>query len=298
MARSIMAPATFERVLAEVGRHVPPIRVAVLYHGGEPFLNKNFLTMARRVKDLGIPFVKTVSNGMVIRKEMYGAVIDSGLDAIEISIDGDSAAASDAIRRRSNATRILATIRGLAAANAARGNPIRVFVSTTQFQTRETFAPEAEAPVPAYLRREFADLAGQVEFKSTWAMVWPATPPGAGYDVLHDDVSPRAPSRCSLLEDTMTIRADGTVVACCFDLLTRSNLGNILKQPLADIWNGPALQRFRRDFAARRYPAPCDSCAVVTGFKYLLRNPDSIAPREERLSERLRSAARERATTA
>ena len=96
--RGIMKPHTFERVLSELKPHVPPVRVAVLYHGGEPFLNKNFLEMVRRVKALGIPLVKTISNGMLVQPEMCSEIVNSGLDAIEISLDAESPRENDMVR--------------------------------------------------------------------------------------------------------------------------------------------------------------------------------------------------------
>jgi sulfatase maturation enzyme AslB (radical SAM superfamily) len=45
--RGIMKSAVFERVISEISKHVPPFRVAVLYHGGEPLMNKRFFEMPR-----------------------------------------------------------------------------------------------------------------------------------------------------------------------------------------------------------------------------------------------------------
>jgi MoaA/NifB/PqqE/SkfB family radical SAM enzyme len=79
MARGLMSEKVFARVLSETAKHVPPIRVAVLYHGGEPLLNKSFPEMARAVKSLGIPKVKTVTNGMFLRAEIIPPIVRSGL---------------------------------------------------------------------------------------------------------------------------------------------------------------------------------------------------------------------------
>ncbi len=100
MTRSVMNPATFDRVLEQLAPHVPPVRVMMMYRGGEPFMNKRFLDMVNSVKVQGVPLVKTVSNGMVIKEELWEPIVTSGLDAIDISFDGTSPEENDAIRRR------------------------------------------------------------------------------------------------------------------------------------------------------------------------------------------------------
>jgi radical SAM protein with 4Fe4S-binding SPASM domain len=265
-----MKPEIFERIVAELRLHVPPIRVAVLYHGGEPLLNRHFPAMAGRVKALGIPFVKSVSNGMLIRPENAETIVACGLDAIEISLDGASAAENNTVRRRSDFDRVCRAIHLLVDARRRLGSPIRIFVATTQFLLAERPLADHPAAVPPHMREAFADIAQEIEFKATWAKLWPSEQPAAGYDLLHDDRPRELPTSCSLLDETISIRADGTVVACCYDLTTMSNLGNIATQSLADIWRGEAYRKFRGDFVARNYPELCKGCVVVTGDKYLL----------------------------
>ena len=98
-----MKPHVFERVIAEVAKHIPPIRSAVLYHGGEPLMNKRFYEMPRALKAIGIPFVKTVSNGMLFKAGTAERIVESGLDLIEFSLRRQSAGESDGIRLRSRA---------------------------------------------------------------------------------------------------------------------------------------------------------------------------------------------------
>jgi sulfatase maturation enzyme AslB (radical SAM superfamily) len=165
MARGLMSEAVFARVLSEVAKHVPPIRVAVLYHGGEPLLNKRFPSMARAVKELGIPLVKTVTNGMFLRSEVIPEILRSGLDQIEISLDGESGAQSDEVRRRSSFERIRANVLALASANRKAGSPLEIFVSTTQFKRT---GHEGDAVVPDWLRSAFAAFPEpEIRFKPT-----------------------------------------------------------------------------------------------------------------------------------
>jgi radical SAM protein with 4Fe4S-binding SPASM domain len=58
------------------------------------------------------------------------------------------------------------------------------------------------------------------------------------------------------------VSADGNVYPCCFVPFVEQNrettiLGNAFEQPLAEIWNGPRYQEFRRRFLSDR---PFDCC--------------------------------------
>ena len=82
-----MPSETFAIVIEGIKRNIDSVKVVVLYHGGEPLLNKNFARMVREIKDLGVPFVKSVSNGMLMTQSVINDIIDSNLDAIEFSLD-------------------------------------------------------------------------------------------------------------------------------------------------------------------------------------------------------------------
>jgi len=270
MTRRVMRQATFDRVLEQLPPHVPPVRVVVMYHGGEPFLNKHFLDMVEKVKASGVPLVKTVSNGMLVKEALWELVVTSGLDSIEISLDGTSPEENDAIRRSVRYPDVVRNIRGLVETKRRLGADIEIHVATTQFRKLDGFQPDQEAPVPEYLQREFADIVDEINFKTTWAMLWPSEQPAEGYDLLWMDETRAPVTSCNLIEETMTIRADGSVVPCCFDLTSELVIGNINEQGLEDIWNGERFRRLRRAFNAGIYPKVCANCVIVTGDKYLL----------------------------
>jgi len=45
MSRGILKERTFNNILNNIKNHVNDIKVIVLYHGGEPLLNRNFFNM-------------------------------------------------------------------------------------------------------------------------------------------------------------------------------------------------------------------------------------------------------------
>ena len=285
MARTIMKPEVFERCLEEVAKHVPPIRVCSLYQGGEPFLNKHFMSMIPRVKALGIPLVKTISNAMLIRPEMCDDIVRSGLDEIEISIDGYSPEENDRVRRNSRFEHINEIIHKLVEANGNHDNKLKIIISSTQFLNLDASRIDEKPGAPKYLVKAFHDIIGEFEFKPSWARLWPANLPMENYDLLHDDRVFEVPRTCDLLEDMINIRANGRVVACCYDLTSMSDFGNIMEMSLEEIWNGYNSIKFREEFANGNRPQLCRNCSVVTGPKYLIHNQSDKIQQEYKVME-------------
>lgn len=73
----------------------------------------------------------------------------------------------------------------------------------------------------------------------------------------------------------LTLASNGDVVACSRDLERKTVLGNLLSQPLAEIWNGLPMRTLRRDLSARapELQAACAGCDMpYDRTKYSLRN--------------------------
>lgn len=273
MARGIMSEYLFNKILDDVRQHIPPFRVAVLYHGGEPLLNPLLPKMIGDLKSAGMPAVKIVSNGMHLTATLAYLLASSGLDAIEISLDGESADESDSVRTRSSAREVLSNILNLLDIIEEQKRGPRVTISTTQFRKD---AGSSTPSIPRWLKEPFQGR--PVNFKAAWAIAWPS---GKHDRALFDIVGTEehiAPTSCSLLEDTLTIRSDGTVVPCCYDLTSEAPLGNVFNNSIIDIWNSAEYKNFRKDFARGDYPRLCSGCAVVTGPRFLVPRNTPILP--------------------
>lgn len=263
----IMSIELFDRIVSQVSEHFSQIRTVVLYHGGEPLLNSQLASFIRKLKDLGCPKVKIVTNGKLLSLEESKKLINSGLDEIEVSLDGLGPDDSNQIRVRSDADKILESVDSLLQEKEKLNSKILVSISSTQFIDDYTsdFETLGAAPVPAWLKRHFGD---RLIIKPTWAVQWPG---GSPHDknVVFVKPNKELPSTCSLLDDTVTIRANGDVVVCCYDLTSLNVMGNVAVTPLTEILSSTKYTKFKSDFGKNLYAAPCSTCAVVTGPKYL-----------------------------
>lgn len=267
MARGMMKLDTFGLVIEAIERNRDAIAVVVLYHGGEPLLNKHFTTMVRRVKQAGVPFVKTVSNGMLLPDGMAEDLITSGLDAVEFSLDGQSRIENDLIRRNCDFDVVVANIKRLIDVRHRLQSPSpKIHISSTQFIESDRYVPNQPAPVPQYVVNEFSGpYRDAIEsYKCTFAMRWPHMEiDEALYEVVRNPNDDMVSTYCDHVENTVTVRWNGDVVACCFDLTSRLVLGNVHAGTLETIWNGDAYLNLRRSIDSAEFVTPCDTCNVV-----------------------------------
>jgi radical SAM protein with 4Fe4S-binding SPASM domain len=279
MTRGIMRAETFARVVDDLRAHLDSVKVVVLYHGGEPLLHKGFAAMAAEIKTLGVPFVKTVSNGMLLADRTIAGLVEGGLDAIEFSLDGQSAEQNDFIRRDADAATIIGNIRRLIRYKRETGAGLpQIFISTTQFRRRDDGRAGVLPGPPEWLLREFPPEAGEIAgFKGAWAMRWPHMEVLADvYEVWQDPAEAAVLDFCDKVESTVTVRWNGDVVACCYDLTSRHVLGNVHGSDLATIWNDRRYLALRRSIAARRFVPLCDGCNTVKPGVYLTLKPDIL----------------------
>lgn len=277
MPRGIMRMETFARVLQSICVNLEAVKVAVLYHGGEPLLNKNFGDMVRQIKALGVPFVKTVSNGMLLDESIANDLVSSGLDAIEFSLDGQSPKENNFIRRNCDYDTVISNIKALIACKRRlHADALQIFIASTQFLDPKSYGGHEDPKPPDYLLWEFSgEYATEITgFKSTWAIRWPHMEVlDEIFDLYQEPSDSEIRNACDNVENTVTICWNGDVVSCCYDLTSRSVLGNIHKDDLSAIWNNKRYLSLRQSIAKMKFLPLCANCAVVKPKIFLLLKP-------------------------
>ena len=274
MERGLMPSAVFERVIEELELHKDRVETVVLYHGGEPLLNAKIYSMIGAIKNVRRDFlVKTVTNGMALTKSNSKKLISSDIDEIEISLDGMSAEESEVIRRKSRTSQIVRNIRDFIKCRhlANGGKKPKLSISTAQFvRNKNGLIPEDIAPpdVPSWLIELFGHEES-VEFKTGWGFQWPHMDHTPFFDLAYSEQTTDR-TECDHALNTITVRSDGNVVPCCYDLTSRLKMGNILERGLEEIWSGDRYQKLRSSIDKGRFISICNKCAVVKPPVYLV----------------------------
>lgn len=258
---------TFEKIYARISKY--KFRVIVMYHGGEPLLNKNFFAMAKKLRPLS-EFMKTVSNGSALTEKNIDQVLDSGLDQIVVSLDGNSIQENNRIRVNADGEKILNNIKNLVLKKLASNSPLQIRISGTIIP--ETIEETAKPPKPpTYITDFLGDLCRFIEIKMQYSEVW------TGLNLFVPTKQPHPSNNfCDNIESTITIRWDGTVVPCCYDLTSRSPMGNILDEDLETIWNNVKYKELRESILSFNPPALCQGCNILYPQNYMIKKDVKI----------------------
>lgn len=255
----IMSKDIFAAIFERIEKY--HFRVIVLYHGGEPFLNKNFFSMVKDLRPLADK-IKTNTNGSFIDDRRIQSILDSGLDTIVFSLDGASALENDQIRAGCDFYKIISAIKKLLRIKSERGlSKPEVQIHNVQIAVSEK---PGETKNPQYIVDELGEFGGHVSWDPTWAYLWPGLP---------INVPATEPERnfCDSVINTLTIRWNGDIVPCCNDLTGKMIMGNVLVDDIEKIWNNDGYKKLRSDIHNFQPPALCLSCPVLFPSKLMLR---------------------------
>ena len=268
----------FRHILDEI----PTLAKIKLQGMGEPLLNKHLFEMVEEAHDRKVA-VETITNGTLFTEEVCERLVRACPEMIYVSIDGATPGTHEAIRGGSKLANVHDGVRRLLQARGASKFPI---VAVWTVGQRENL-PELSEMV-----RQFADMkldlmtfsldmtcwgkeswreqvdaerlfAESLEVKETTARAAEvARQSGLHFRVHHAyGYSYSDGHDCPWPWYSCFISADGYVMPCCFigDPEVAS-FGNVFKESFADIWNGEAYRRFRRQIAGGRIPGYCRMC--------------------------------------
>lgn len=268
--RELMNEETFSLIIKNIKKRVDCIKVVVLYHGGEPLVNEKFEDMVAELKNIGIKKIKTVSNGMLLNEERIDSIINSNLDEIEFSLDGDSINQNNMIRKGCDYQKVVHNIKLLLLKKRNLNKSIpEITISNTQFLTSKTMNSCVidSCNTPAYLLKEFSEelkSGDSINFKCNYAMCWPDMNIDKEiFDLKEVYVGRDDYNYCDNINSTITIRSNGNIVPCCYDLTNKTVLGNINNKTIEEIWNNDEYNSLRENISNYIYPEMCKKCNVV-----------------------------------
>lgn len=210
---------------------------------GEPTLNPRFVEMARYAKARGIKEVSSLTNALRLTPEMFEELVDIGMDWLTISFDG-MGETYDRIRKPATFDEAVAKIRRFHEIKQRRGSAKPVV------KIQGVWPAVKENPQAFY--DTFRGIVDQV-----------AVNPLLDYLRRDEDIVYRKDFTCPVLWQRMAVGADGKVGLCAHDEIGHHIVGDVTRQSIAEIWNGPALRAARAAHVAHRGVqtyAACKEC--------------------------------------
>jgi radical SAM protein with 4Fe4S-binding SPASM domain len=267
----------FRKVIDDLAAFDSPLKVLRLYKEGEPLLNKRFSDMVAYAKQSGrVEYVDTTTNAYLLTPERSLEVIASGLDRINISVDG----LSDKDYVKYTDTEV----------------NFEKFVKNVKFFYENRKNCEVCIKMPGDLLSDaekefffttFGDIADRISLEN-FAPCWPEfdVEGNLGINItlgIYNNPIKEVDT-CPYIFYSMAVNSDGSVSLCFLDWARKLPIGDVRTQSLLEIWQGEEMfnHRLAHLQGKRKDNQTCGSCGQLSHCL-----PDNIDPYVGELEKKL-----------
>jgi radical SAM protein with 4Fe4S-binding SPASM domain len=247
-AKGFIAWDLYKKIIDQLSGEVFDLN---LFHRGEPLLHPKVIEMIEygRQKDISC---RIHTNATLLSESLSQRLLDSGLDMLSFSFDGAQPPDYEKNRFPARFEETLEKIKTFLALKKERGQPRPV----TILQMIRTNPADPDQQLKKFLASLRTLGLNRVVFRRphNWggAIGLPAGSP----------LSPEPLSACTFPWYALVVYWNGRVGPCPQDFFSRIILGDLNKQSVREVWNGPVMEKLRADLADRQYGLlkPCDQC--------------------------------------
>jgi MoaA/NifB/PqqE/SkfB family radical SAM enzyme len=236
--KGLMSLENARRLIDEIAVAKPLVHPC-LY--GEPLLAPNLKEHIRQIKTSGMTFAMN-SNGLSLTDEMATILVDEGVDSVMISIDAISADTLKKVRGIRKLERIENAVFKMLKARGDKIKP-RVGVSFTIQDSN---------------RHELDD------FVARWVGIVDVVRTGRIFEngSFQGLTAPKIRTACPVIYKTLPVHNDGLVTVCCLDGMCTTNMGNVFKTSVHEVWHGEEFTKMRYLHETGQWDAIpfCDTC--------------------------------------
>lgn len=266
----------FEKIVGDILCFPEKVKVLRMYKDGEPLLNRNLERMIAYAKKMNAAErVDTTTNASLLTRERGKALVDAGLDRINISVYGVSTehykAFSDA---KVEFSTIVENIRNFYEVKGECEMLVKVNGDTLNEEEKSLFL------------EVFGDYTDKIFIEHTMSC-WPnfqlrGVEVNQEKGIYGQDIE--EVDACPYPFYSFSINSDGTVSVCFLDWGRKQKVGDVKSESVVDIWNGPQMKAYRKMFLSgnRKKHPQCGNCGQMSHGK-----PDNIDPHKASILERL-----------
>jgi radical SAM protein with 4Fe4S-binding SPASM domain len=233
---------------------------------GDALIDPKFLDRVRYLRSLPqIDRIWLTTNCILLDKFGIDAVLQSGINALNVSTAGFDQEMYQRVYRNASYQRMRRNVLELVTRNAALGSPVAI-----------TIALRPDRPLKSVLADpDFQPiLAHRPQLDFTWSFT------SAGGRITRESLpdvmklrvvtSRREP--CVNTFNGPIVLPDGTVLGCncvaAMDAVRDLGIGNILQTSLGDIWAGEEIRRLRSSFASSGLNSTCKKCDMFRDLEF------------------------------
>lgn len=266
----------YKKIIDDICEFEKPIKVLRLFKDGEPLLNPHFAAMVKYARDKKCSEkIDVTTNASLLNPEINLAIIEAGLDRINISIEGMSAKQYlDFSKYEIDFDKLVENIRHLYENRKNCEIIIKIPGDTISDEDKKRFY------------EIFGDIADGVYIEHVMSC-W------NNFDLKDVKVNQEVgiygqPIKevqvCPYVFYSFSINSDGLVSACFLDWSRKLIIGDVKKESVKDIWNGEKLLDFQKMFLKRQRKSHpiCGNCGQMSHGM-----PDNIDDYTEELLEKI-----------
>jgi pyruvate-formate lyase-activating enzyme len=241
----MMSEGTFKIIADQCGEHGAWIRIS---GGGEPMLHPKAVELIEYAKFRGAK-VGLITNGSKFNAVNALRLLNAQTDMIEFSVDAADSETYAKVRNGLDWKLLLSNAMQMVSLRNSLHSSTRIIASGVN-------QVGVDIKAVGKFWRHIVD-----EFQERKFLTW-----GINDESKSADPTPYLPPEeripCPFIFERLNIDTRGRVMVCGFDIAGKTDLGNIHKKSIADIWLGKSFQFYReRHLAGRGHEIPlCGSC--------------------------------------
>lgn len=267
----------FTKLVDDLAEFDQPLKVLRMYKEGEPLLNTRLPDMIRYAKASGhVPYIDTTTNGYLLTPKNVDALVDAGIDRINISVDGLSDEMFwDLTQTKVDFAQFVEQIKYLYANKGNCEICIKMLGDTLSEDEKKKFFDVFGNYCDRIALENLAPC--WPEFDADVRMGIEITQGIYGQEIAEVDT-------CPYIFYSMAVNSDGTVSVCFLDWARKLVIGDVRTQSLKSIWNSDVM--FEHQIAhlqGKRKENP--TCAACGQLSHCM--TDNIDPYVAELAERL-----------
>lgn len=233
--RLFMKPETFRRIADECGRYGAWLRIS---GGGEPMLHPQAVELMEYAKKVGAK-VGLITNGSRFDLSSIKRLLKSQIDMIEFSVDAGDPHTYAELRPGLNWQRLVRNVK-------------RMVVWRNKLKSKTKIIASAVNQVGVDIKNIEKKWGPLVDnFQKRKYLTWGINDPNYSADAT-PYLPPEAHIPCPFIFERLNIDSRGKVMACGFDIVGKTNMGNIHRQSIQKIWHGPQFEFYRQMHLAKR----------------------------------------------
>lgn len=242
----LMSLENARRLLDEISA-VKPLVHPCLY--GEPLLAPHLKDHIKQAKASGMPFAMN-TNGLALTEDMAKFLVEQKVDSIMFSIDAVTRETLKKIRGIKKLERIEKAVFLMLKVRGDSEFP-RIGVS---FTIQEPNKHEVDAFITRWVGVVDVVRTGLVFEEGKFTKL----------------IAPKERVACPVVYKTMPVHNDGTVTLCCLDGMRTTNMGNVFKTSVAEVWRGEEFSKVRYFHETKQWDkvAFCNTCNGWAQYAY------------------------------